>query len=76
MLHADLVGDDHSYPQNQSVWTSSRWRCRLCNQKEGSTPATTGNKLSLVEVPAVFRYLSFELACLNVQTKLETKDFS
>ncbi|VUZ42261.1 unnamed protein product [Hymenolepis diminuta] len=81
MIHADLVGESQQNAPNtttlhQGLWSASRWRCRLCNQAEGSTPSSTRNKLSLVEVPAVFRHLTYELACLNVQTKLEAKDFN
>ncbi|VDO01341.1 unnamed protein product [Rodentolepis nana] len=79
IIHADLMNKNRPNAPNttthhQDSWNPSHWRCRLCNQGEGNEPSSTGNKLSLVEVPAVFRYLTYELACLNVQTKLDVKD--
>nr|CDS32757.1 DNA directed RNA polymerase I subunit RPA2 [Hymenolepis microstoma] len=79
IIHADLMNENqpngsNATTQHQALWSASHWRCRLCNQAGVSGPDSTGNKLSLVEVPAVFRHLTYELACLNVQTKLDAKD--
>lgn len=55
------------------------WSCRLCDKVEGDDPSvslTVRNKshLKVVRVPASFRYLVYELACLNVHTQLTVGD--
>uniref|UniRef100_A0A183AFH6 DNA-directed RNA polymerase n=1 Tax=Echinostoma caproni TaxID=27848 RepID=A0A183AFH6_9TREM len=64
----------HSEP-NSGPFDRTYWSCRLCDRSEEGTsnPELTGaNKshLKRVKVPASFRYLTYELACLNVQTQL------
>ncbi len=42
---------------------------------DASAPAKSeGSKLLLVNVPSSFRYLTYELACLNVQTRIAVKE--
>lgn len=43
---------------------------------ENNKALLTESQLALVNVPAAFRYLTFELACLNIQTWLGVKTFA
>ncbi|TPP58563.1 DNA-directed RNA polymerase subunit beta [Fasciola gigantica] len=57
----------------------THWSCRLCDQNEDHSEALTGRSkshLKLVRVPASFRYLTYELACLNVHTQLAVGDLA
>ncbi|VEL11211.1 unnamed protein product [Protopolystoma xenopodis] len=55
--------------------SAGTWACRLCTSIEannvdlGSEAAKT-SQLQSVQVSAAFRYLTYELACLGIQTRL------
>ncbi|THD25069.1 DNA-directed RNA polymerase subunit beta [Fasciola hepatica] len=59
----------------------THWSCRLCDQNEDHSPSAalagrSKSHLKLVRVPASFRYLTYELACLNVHTQLAVGDLA
>ncbi|KAF7253057.1 hypothetical protein EG68_10069 [Paragonimus skrjabini miyazakii] len=59
-----------------------QWSCRLCDrEQEGNENValiTQANKshLKRVRVSAAFRYLTYELACMNIQTQLTVTDLA
>ncbi|EUB58436.1 DNA-directed RNA polymerase I subunit RPA2 [Echinococcus granulosus] len=79
LIHEDLITDETLSIQQRgnSLINRLRWRCRLCNQSPPSSAANIfENKMLLVDVPAAFRYLTYELACLNVNTRIEVEQFT
>nr|CAH8843191.1 unnamed protein product [Trichobilharzia regenti] len=81
LIHADLVRNtigtttsDHSNIPTDS----NQWCCRLCDSGNQGTLSSFGQKekstLKSVQVSAAFRYLTYELACLNVKTRLSLAD--
>ncbi|KAF5399581.1 DNA-directed RNA polymerase subunit beta [Paragonimus heterotremus] len=59
-----------------------QWSCRLCDrEQEGNENTALINQadkshLKRVRVSAAFRYLTYELACMNIQTQLTVTDLS
>ncbi|VDD80201.1 unnamed protein product [Mesocestoides corti] len=84
MVHEDLISDETITRSSSSIQQRGhslarkvRWRCRLCSQTTSSGQVSAANnKLLLIDVPAAFRYLTYELACLNVQTRIAVKEFT
>ncbi|CAH8616162.1 unnamed protein product [Dicrocoelium dendriticum] len=65
---------------NNNFFDPNLWSCRLCDRAEENfvcdTTETTKTKrhLKRVRVSAAFRYLTYELACMNIQTQLTVGD--
>ncbi|VDM31556.1 unnamed protein product [Hydatigera taeniaeformis] len=79
LIHEDLITDENTGVQQRGISLTKRfrWRCRLCNPSSSPNAANSlENRMLLVDVPAAFRYLTYELACLNVHTRIEVKQFT
>ncbi|CAH8519133.1 unnamed protein product [Heterobilharzia americana] len=84
LIHADLVRNITSTMTNHitsedsssNIPNSNQWCCRLCSSDSREGPLSDNKKSTLksVQVSAAFRYLTYELACLNVKTRLALTD--
>ncbi|KAG5450899.1 DNA-directed RNA polymerase I subunit RPA2 [Clonorchis sinensis] len=72
LLGVSAMGNaESSGPFNRHLWS-----CRLCDRSEVD-PSFIGNTkahLKRVRVSAAFRYLVYELSCMNIQTHLTLSD--
>ncbi|KER31008.1 hypothetical protein T265_02684 [Opisthorchis viverrini] len=71
-LGVSSVGSaESSGPFNRHLWS-----CRLCDRTEvdSSFIGNTKGHLKRVRVSAAFRYLVYELSCMNIQTHLTLRD--
>lgn len=67
--------------QNENSVETAETGCTAETAAEGNAVTKVGHEskgsnLMLVNVPAAFRYLTYELACLNVQTRVAVKEFT
>ncbi|VDP30106.1 unnamed protein product [Schistosoma margrebowiei] len=83
LTHSDLARNITNTSVNQMTSNDSssfvpgtnRWCCRLCDSDSSSCVSRDrDNSLKYVQVSAAFRYLTYELACLNVKTRLSLTD--
>ncbi|CAI2727229.1 unnamed protein product [Schistosoma spindalis] len=83
LTHSDLARNITNTSVNQMTSNDSssfvpgtnRWCCRLCDSdSSGCVSRDKDNSLKYVQVSAAFRYLTYELACLNVKTRLSLTD--
>ncbi|CAH8510555.1 unnamed protein product [Schistosoma intercalatum] len=83
LTHSDLARNITNTSVNQMTSNDSssfvpgtnRWCCRLCDSdSSGCVSRDRVNSLKYVQVSAAFRYLTYELACLNVKTRLSLTD--
>uniref|UniRef100_A0A094ZNV1 DNA-directed RNA polymerase n=1 Tax=Schistosoma haematobium TaxID=6185 RepID=A0A094ZNV1_SCHHA len=83
LTHSDLARNITNTSVNQMTSNDSssfvpgtnRWCCRLCDSdSSGCVSRDRDNSLKYVQVSAAFRYLTYELACLNVKTRLSLTD--
>ncbi|XP_018649803.1 putative dna-directed RNA polymerase I subunit [Schistosoma mansoni] len=83
LTHSDLARNITNTSVNQITSNNSssfvpgtnRWCCRLCDSDSSDCVSRDrDNSLKYVKVSASFRYLTYELACLNVKTRLSLID--
>lgn len=89
LVHADLIRNVNSnltdfnsqrksnLPSHSSLFDPMQWTCRVCcasGMVDDKSMLKYTKTLKRVLVSAAFRYLSYELACMNIKTQLSISD--